>query len=60
MNQLKVGDVVYLNSQDGVEMTVAEISDNGVECIYFNTTDRRFVRTIPMPADALTKVKKLD
>lgn len=60
MSDLKVGDVVWLKSQQGLDMTVAEITDDGVVCIYFSPSERNFVRTIPMPNGTLTKVENLD
>lgn len=60
MNQLKVGDVVWLNSQQGLDMTVAEITDKGVVCIYFCPSERKIVQTIPLPMGTLTKAENLD
>lgn len=58
MNDLKVGDVVYLNSDKEIPMTVASISDGEIQCIYFNQAEQKFVQTMAMPEDAVTPVKK--
>ena len=59
MSDLKVGDVVYLNSDEkGVKMTVASISDGEIQCIYFNQSEQKFVQTMAMPKEAVTLVSK--
>lgn len=57
MNQLKVGDVVFLNSENGVKMTVTEISEDGVECTYFHADTGKIQHTPPLPEEAFTKIK---
>ncbi len=38
MNELKVGDIVYLNSDDRIEMTVVWIDEyKTATCAYFNS-----------------------
>lgn len=56
MNQLNVGDVVYLNSNSDIKMTIKEISGDGVECVYFNPETGKVTQTPPLPEDAVTKV----
>ena len=57
MNQLKVGDVVFLNSENGVKMTVTEITEDGVECVYFHPETGKIQRTPPLSEESFTKVK---
>ncbi len=57
MSQLKAGDVVYLNSDKKVPMTVAWVSDGEIQCIYFNESEHKFVQTMAMPEEALTLSK---
>lgn len=57
MNQLKVGDVVFLNSESGVKMTVTEITEDGVECTFFHPETCKIQRTPPLPEDSFTKIK---
>ena len=58
MNQLKVGDVVYLKSEEKLRMIISEISGDEIECIYFHPTEKNIVRTIPMPQEAVVKVEQ--
>ncbi len=56
MNQLKVGDVVRLKSEeDGVKMTVASVIDGEIQCIYFNQSEQKFVMTMAMPEETLMR-----
>lgn len=55
MNELKVGDVVYLNSENRVKMTVSYVGDGEIECIYYNPTTHKFETTIMMPIGVVTK-----
>ena len=55
MNELKVGDVVYLNSENRVKMTVSYVSNGQIECIYYNPTTHKFETTITMPIGVVTK-----
>lgn len=57
MNQLKVGGVVVLNSEDGVKMTVTEITENGVECSYFHPETGKILHAPPLPEESYTKNK---
>lgn len=56
MSNLKIGDVVYLNSEDGVKMTVTEISENGVECSYYHSETGKVQHTPPLPEGSFTKI----
>lgn len=58
MNQLKVGDVVYLNSEKDVPMTITSISDGEIQCIYFSKTEQKFVTTTTMPQEAVSQDQK--
>lgn len=52
--KLKVGDVVYLNSEKSIKMTVTNPSSQfGVEVYYFNEIKKEFVKG-HFPANALT------
>ena len=56
MNELKVGDIVYLKSEDRIEMTVIWIDEyETATCAYFNSQTQTFER-IQFPINALTKV----
>ena len=57
MNELKIGDVVCLKSEERLQMTISEISGDEIECIYFHPTEKKIIRTIPMPKEAVVKVK---
>ena len=55
MNQLKVGDVVRLNSnENGVKMTVASVDNGEIQCIYFNESEQKVVMTMAMPEEVVT------
>lgn len=55
MNQLKVGDVVRLKSdENGVKVTVASIDNGEIQCIYFNSLEQKFVLTPTMPEETVT------
>ena len=58
MNQLKVGDVVYLNSEKNVPMTVASVDNGEIQCIYFSKTEQKFVQTMAIPEEALVLITK--
>lgn len=55
MNEFRVGDVVYLNSEDRIEMTIVEIHTE-VTCAYFNEQTHKF-EEVTFPINALTKVR---
>lgn len=55
MNEFKIGDVVYLNSEDRVEMTIVWI-DGDVTCAYFNGQTYK-IEKVTFPINALTKVR---
>ena len=56
MNELKVGDIVYLNSDDRIEMTVVWIDEyKTATCAHFNSLTHIFER-VQFPINALTKV----
>lgn len=56
MNELKIGDVVYLNSEDRVVMTVVWVDEDEVTCAYFNGQTHTFVQ-VKFPINAVTKVR---
>lgn len=58
MNELKVGDVVYLNSESRIYITVTYInmSDNALQGVYFNGDSKKFEYTPKLPLAAVTKV----
>lgn len=58
MNELKVGDVVYLKSGDSLQMIVSEITGNEIECIYFHPDEKKIVQTTKMPKEAVVKVEQ--
>lgn len=60
MNQLKVGDVVFLNSENSVKMTVTEITEDGVECMYYHPETGKIMYTPTIPEEAFTPLKKLN
>lgn len=60
MNELKVGDIVFLNSENSLKMTVTEITEDGVECVYLHPETGKVMRTPPLPKDAFTPLKKDD
>lgn len=57
MNQLNVGDVVYLNSEDDVKMTVVAVDDTEIQCAYFNKVEAKFVLTMTLPKEAVRQKK---
>ncbi len=58
MEELKIGDVVYLNSEDRVQMTVAYIDSRAkyFKGLYFNVDTKKFEYTPDMPLATVTKV----
>lgn len=58
MTELKIGDVVYLNSEDRVHMTVVYINsnDNEIQCVYYNAGTQEFKYSPKIPIAAVTKV----
>lgn len=58
MNELKVGDVVYLNSESRICITITYInkSDGALQGVYFNTDSKKFEYTPKLPLAAVTKV----
>lgn len=58
MSQLKVGDVVFLNSENDVKMTVVSAEDGEIQCVYFNEVEGKFALTMPMPEDAVRSLTK--
>ena len=60
MNQLKVGDVVYLNSEDDVKMTIVAVDDTEIQCVYFNKVETKFVLTMALPIEAVKQKKSRD
>ncbi len=55
MNELKVGDVVYLNSENRIKMTVSYIGDGMIECIYYNPSVNKFEATMTVPINVVSK-----
>lgn len=58
MNELKVGDVVYLNSESSIYITITYIdkSDDTLQGVYFNIDSKKFEYTPELPLAAVTKV----
>lgn len=56
MNDLKVGDVVYLNSEPEIKMTVTYISDGTAQCVFYCVGDHTFHHSPELPVAAFTKV----
>ena len=57
MNELKVGDIVYLNSEPRVYITVTYIDSRGNEMqgVYFNPDSKKFEFTPTLPIATVTK-----
>lgn len=58
MNELKIGEVVYQNSEDRVDMTVVWGDDFELTYAYFNGQTRIFEQ-VKFPIKAVTKVRQL-
>ncbi|MDE6535252.1 MAG: YodC family protein [Muribaculaceae bacterium] len=58
MDELKIGDIVYLKSEDRIEMTVVWIDDykTYANCAYFNSHTHTFEK-VEFPINALSKVE---
>lgn len=57
MNELKIGDVVNLNSEESIDMTVIWIDEyKTATCAYFNSQTHIFEK-VKFPINALTKVE---
>lgn len=56
MNELKVGDVVYLNSEDRMQITVSFIENGYFQGVYFNADSKKFEYTPKLPIATVTKV----
>lgn len=59
MNELKVGDVVYLNSEPRINITITYINkgDNAFQGVYFNIDSKKFEYTPKLPIATVTKVE---
>lgn len=55
MNELKVGDVVYLKSYKMLYMTVVWAGNNEIQCAYFNGNTQTFEK-VKFPINAVIKV----
>lgn len=55
--ELKIGDVVYLNSNPEIKMTVSYVGNNTFQAILFNPVKHDFERTQEMPIQAVSLVK---
>ena len=57
MNELKIGDVVYLNSESRVLVTVAYINtrEEKFQGVYFNPDSKKFEYTPALPIATVTK-----
>lgn len=57
MNELKVGDVVYLNSESRVLITISYIDarENYFQGVYFNPDSKKFEYTPKLPIATVTK-----
>lgn len=58
MNEIKIGDVVYLNSAQLMTMTVVSISNGCLNGVYFNSDTKEFKITPKLPIAAVTKVQQ--
>lgn len=56
MNDLKIGDVVTINSEDQVEMTVVHIYDGKAQCVFYCVGDHTFHYSPELPIAAFTKL----
>lgn len=56
--EIKVGDIVYLNSNPKIEMTVSHVDSNKVQAIYYNSINGKFEFTPSLPVQTITVVKK--
>jgi hypothetical protein len=57
MNELKIGDVVYLNSEDRMQITVSYISDGYLQGVYFNVDSKKIEYTPKLPIATVTKAR---
>lgn len=55
MNELKIGDIVYLKSYKLLAMTVIWVNVDEVQCAYFNGTTQTFEK-VKFPINAVVKV----
>ncbi len=55
MDDIKVGDVVYLKSEPSVKLTVAYISDGEAKCLYYRTQEGIFQTISNVPLATLGK-----
>lgn len=57
MQDIKLGDVVCLNSETNLPMTVVYVDydSNELQCVYFNTQSFEFTRTPELPIESVTK-----
>ena len=56
MNELKIGDVVYLNSEDRIKITVSYLKNGYLQGVYFNIDSKKFEHTPDLPIATVTKV----
>ena len=56
MDNLRIGDVVFLNSEERVKITVAEIGDDKTfQGVYYNDVKHEFLYTPKLHFDMVTK-----
>ena len=54
--ELKIGDVVYLNSEPNVKMTVVYIENGYIQAVFYSALNNKFEYSVKLPIKAVTKV----
>lgn len=54
--ELKIGDVVYLNSEPNVKMTVVYIENGYIQTVFYSSLNNKFEYSAKLPIKAVTKV----
>lgn len=54
--ELKIGDVVYLNSEPNVKMTVVYIENGYIQAVFYSSLNNKFDYSVKLPIKAVTKV----
>ncbi|MBV3635670.1 hypothetical protein [Bacteroides cellulosilyticus] len=58
MGDIKVGDIVFLNSEPKIRMTVVYVGSEKLQGVRFNSLTQTFEYSIELPIQAVTLVKE--
>lgn len=56
--EIKVGDIVYLNSNPEIKMTVNHVEAGKIQAVYFNSTNGKWEYTPILPIQTVSVSEK--